>query len=88
MAENDAGLDIENWTGHTGCDCCFPSGWDTSYLNLPTWGKCNNEKFEMECSMKIRKIFITGGAFKLTFRDVSGLVVGYADNYFGYCKKE
>ena len=28
LAENDAGLDIEHWTGHTGwCNCCTSSCW-------------------------------------------------------------
>jgi hypothetical protein len=35
------------------------------------------------------ELYNDGGAFKLTFRDSSGLVVTViADNYFGYCKKE
>ena len=35
------------------------------------------------------ELYNDGNAFKLTFRDSSGLVVTViADNYFGYCKKE
>ena len=35
------------------------------------------------------ELYNDGNAFKLTFRDSSGMVVTVlADNYFGYCKKE
>ena len=35
------------------------------------------------------ELYNNGGAFKLTCRDESGVIVTIiADNYFGYCKKE
>src|SRR4029077_4985075 len=41
------------------------------------------------CWKKEDELYNTGGAFKLTCRDESGVIVTLiADNYFGYCKKE
>ena len=92
LAENDAGLDIENWTGHTGCVIVAPhlAGTPKQILNLPS--KANATDREIRDGMfyeNPEELYNDGGAFKLTFRDVSGLVVTViADNYFGYCKKE
>ncbi len=92
LAENDAGLDIENWTGHTGCVIVAPhlAGTPKQILNLPS--KSNASEREIRDGMYYEhpdELYNDGGAFKLTFRDSSGLVVTViADNYFGYCKKE
>ena len=92
LAENDAGLDIENWTGHTGCVIVAPhlAGTPKQILNLPS--KSNASEREIRDGMYYEnpnELYNNGGAFKLTFRDSSGLVVTViADNYFGYCKKE
>ena len=42
------------------------------------------------CAGKTKtELYNNGGAFKLTCRDESGVIVTIiADNYFGYCKKE
>ncbi len=41
------------------------------------------------CWKKEDELYNNGGAFKLTCRDESGVIVTLiADNYFGYCKKE
>ena len=91
MAENDAGLDIEHWTGHTGCVIVAPhlAGTPKQILNLPS--KSNASEREIRDGMYYEhpnELYNDGGAFKLTFRDSSGLVVTViADNYFGY-KKE
>ena len=92
LAENDAGLDIEHWTGHTGCVIVAPhlAGTPKQILNLPS--KSNASEREIRDGMyyeHLDELYNDGGAFKLTFRDSSGLVVTViADNYFGYCKKE
>ena len=92
LAENDAGLDIEHWTGHTGCVIVAPhlAGTPKQVLNLPT--KAEATEREIRDGMYYEKpddLYNDGGAFKLTFRDASGMVVTViADNYFGYCKKE
>ena len=92
LAENDAGLDIEHWTGHTGCVIVAPhlAGTPKQILNLPT--KANATSREIRDGMFYEspdELYNDGNAFKLTFRDSSGLVVTViADNYFGYCKKE
>ena len=91
LAENDAGLDIEHWTGHTGCVIVAPhlAGTPKQILNLPS--KANATDREIRDGMFYEnpdELYNDGGAFKLTFRDNSGLVVTViADNYFGYCKK-
>jgi len=93
LAENDSGLDIEHWTGHTGCVIVAPhlAGTPKQILNLPS--KANATDRELRDGMYYEnnpdELYNDGGAFKLTFRDSSGLVVTViADNYFGYCKKE
>ncbi|NBU87115.1 MAG: hypothetical protein EBS13_07460, partial [Verrucomicrobia bacterium] len=93
LAENDSGLDIEHWTGHTGCVIVAPhlAGTPKQILNLPS--KANATERELRDGMYYDnnpdELYNDGGAFKLTFRDSSGLVVTViADNYFGYCKKE
>jgi hypothetical protein len=41
------------------------------------------------CWKHVEDLYNGGGAFKLTCRDESGVIVTIiADNYFGYCKKE
>jgi hypothetical protein len=92
LAENDAGLDIEHWTGHTGCVIVAPhlAGTPKQILNLPS--KSDASEREIQDGMYYDnpdELYNDGNAFKLTFRDSSGVVVTVlADNYFGYCKKE
>jgi hypothetical protein len=93
LAENDAGLDIENWTGHTGCVIVAPhlAGTPKQILNLPSKADATEREIRdgMYYENNPEELYNDGGAFKLTFRDTSGLVVTViADNYFGYCKKE
>ena len=93
LAENDAGLDIESWTGHTGCVIVAPhlAGTPKQILNLPSKADATPREIQdgMYYENNPEELYNDGGAFKLTFRDASGLVVTViADNYFGYCKKE
>mgnify|MGYP001179872853 CR=1 FL=1 len=92
LAENDAGLDVEHWTGHTGCVIVAPhlAGTPKKLLNLPP--KAEATERQIKDGMFIddpEELYNGGDPFKLTFRDSTGMVVTVlADNYFGYCKKE
>jgi len=92
LAENDSGIDIESWTGHTGCVIVAPhlAGTPKQMLNLPK--KSEATERQIRDGMYIdepNELYNDGTPFKLTFRDSSGMVVTVlADNYFGYCKKE
>ena len=92
LAENDAGLDIESWTGHTGCVIVAPhlAGTPKKLLQLPK--KCDATERQVRDGMYFDdpdEAYNGGDPFKLTFRDSSGMIVTIlADNYFGYCKKE
>jgi hypothetical protein len=92
LPDNDAGLDPEHWTGHTGCIILAPhlNGLTKKEVGLPTWEAANErQRRDGMCWKKPDELYNDGGAFKLTARDTSGVVVTLiSDNYFGYCKKE
>jgi phosphoenolpyruvate carboxykinase (diphosphate) len=77
LPANDAGLDVEGWTGHSGCVILAPhlTRVRKQALGLP---------YDRE-----DELYNEGRPFKLTSRGAQGVVVTLiADNYFGYCKKE
>jgi hypothetical protein len=92
LPENDAGLDPEHWTGHTGCVILAPHlvKLTKKEVGLPTWEEATERhRRDGMCWRDERELYNNGGAFKLTCRDESGVIVTIlADNYFGYCKKE
>ncbi len=92
LAENDAGLDIESWTGHTGCVIVAPhlAGTPKKFLQLPKKSDATDRQIRDGMYFDDPEEAYNGGdPFKLTFRDSSGMIVTIlADNYFGYCKKE
>lgn len=92
IAENDAALDPEHWTGHSGCVILAPHlmGTTKKELGLPHIKDANDrQKRDGMCWEKEDELYNDGGAFKITCRDARGIVVtAIADNYFGYCKKE
>lgn len=92
LASNDAGLDPEHWTGHSGCVILAPHliGTTKKELGLPKVSEATErQKRDGMCWEKEDELYNEGGAFKITCRDASGRVVtAIADNYFGYCKKE
>ena len=92
LASNDAGLDPEHWTGHSGCVILAPHliGTTKKELGLPKASEATErQKRDGMCWEKEDELYNDGGAFKITCRDASGRVVtAIADNYFGYCKKE
>lgn len=92
LPENDAALEPEFWTGHTGCVILAPhlTSLTKKELGLP---HCDNaterQKRDGMCWTTEDEKYNDGGAFKITARDTRGVVVTIiADNYYGYCKKE
>ncbi|MDF1815161.1 MAG: hypothetical protein P1V20_23365, partial [Verrucomicrobiales bacterium] len=92
LPENDARLDVEHWTGHTGCVILAPHliTLKKKDLQLPHVSEATEkQKAQGMCWENEDELYNNGGAFKLTARDLDGVVVTLiADNYFGYCKKE
>jgi len=92
LPEHDASLDVEHWSGHTGCVVLAPHlvGLTKRELGLPHWDQANpRQRLEGMCWKQADERYNNGTAFKLTARDASGVMVTIlADNYFGYCKKE
>ena len=92
MPKNDAGLDVEHWTGHTGCVILAPhlTRLTKRELGLPVWGEATeHQRRDGMCWKDAAEKYNDGGAFKLTCRSEAGVIVTLiADNYFGYCKKE
>ncbi len=92
LPENDAGLDTEHWTGHTGCVILAPHLVRTTKkaVGLPHWNDATErQRRDGMCWKEENELYNNGTAFKLTCRDEHGVVVTIiADNYFGYCKKE
>jgi phosphoenolpyruvate carboxykinase (diphosphate) len=92
LPENDAGLDVEHWTGHTGCVILAPhlTGLRKKDLGLPRWeGATDRQKRDGMCWKAEDELYNGGQAFKVAARDMDGVMVTIiADNYFGYCKKE
>ena len=92
LAQNDAALDTEHWTGHTGCVILAPQLklLKKKDVGLPHFNEATErQKNEGMCWKDENELYNDGGAFKATCRDDRGVVVTIiADNYFGYSKKE
>ncbi len=92
LPENDAALDPEHWTGHTGCVVLAPhlNTITKRDLGLPRWEDATpRQQRDGMCWREPGELYNDGSAFKLTARDASGTIVTFiSDNYFGYCKKE
>jgi len=92
LPENDAGLDAQHWTGHTGCVVLAPHlvKLPKKKLGLPHWDKATErQRRDGMCWKKEEELYNNGAAFKITARDERGVIITLiADNYFGYCKKE
>lgn len=89
---NDAGLDTEHWTGHTGCVILAPhlNKLTKAGLGLPSWDSATDrQRRDGMCWKSPDEPYNDGTPFKITARDQGGVVVTLiSDNYFGYCKKE
>jgi len=92
LPENDAGLDVERWTGHTGCVILAPhlTRLKKKDLGLPHVSAATAEqKANGMCWSNEDELYNSGSPFKITARSMRGVMVTIlADNYFGYCKKE
>ena len=92
LPENDAGLDVNHWTGHTGCVILAPHliRLTKRELGLPRIDQATErQKMEKMCWDLPDELYNGGAAFKATCRTEAGVIVTLiADNYFGYCKKE
>ncbi len=92
LAEFDASLDVEHWSGHTGCVILAPhlATLRKSELGLPHYNDASErQRQEGMCWQSEDELYNDGDSFKITARDESGVIVTLiADNYFGYCKKE
>ncbi len=92
LPENDAALDVEHWTGHTGCVILAPHlrGLRSKELGLPHVDQATDrQKAQGMFWVEPYELYNKGQPFKITLRDERGIMVTIlADNYFGYCKKE
>ena len=92
LPRNDAALDAEHWTGHTGCVILAPHLVTTTKkeLGLPKYEDATpRQKRDGMCYKDLSEKYNDGTPFKLTCRTTAGVIVTLiADNYYGYCKKE
>ena len=92
LPDNDAALDPEHWTGHTGAVILAPhlTHLTKKELGLPHYDDATErQRRDGQCWKDADERYNGGSAFKLCVRDERGVIVTViADNYFGYCKKE
>lgn len=92
LPENDAALDIDHWTGHTGCVLLAPhlTKLRKCDVGLPHFDQATaRQRSEGMCWTNEDELYNDGQAFKIVCRDLRGVIVTIiADNYFGYSKKE
>tara|TARA_R100000027_G_scaffold163_3_gene187 strand:- start:7055 stop:10519 length:3465 start_codon:yes stop_codon:yes gene_type:complete len=92
LPENDSALDIEGWSGQTGCVILAPhlGRLTKKELGLPPISEATErQKRDGMCWEKEDELYNDGTAFKITLRTTDGLVVtAISDSYFGYSKKE
>ena len=92
LSENDAGLDIDHWTGHTGCVILAThlQGVRKKDVGLPHIDQATErQRQDGMCWETEDELYNDGEAFKITCRTAEGVIVTIiSDNYFGYCKKE
>ena len=92
VPDNDAGLDVHHWSGHTGCVILATHLTDLTKkeLGLPSWDQATErQRRDSMCWKDPNEKYNDGSPFKISCRDESGVMVTLiADNYYGYCKKE
>lgn len=92
LPDNDAALDVDGWTGHSGCVILAPHlvNVPKHALGLPHWNLATpRQRRDGMCWKTEEERYNGGSAFKVCARDSRGVMVTIiADNYYGYCKKE
>lgn len=92
LSENNAELDTEHWTGHTGCIILAPQMLKLKKkdIGLPHCEDATErQRQDGMCWKDPDELYNGGNAFKLTCRDEKGVVITLiSDNYYGYSKKE
>ena len=92
IPENDSALDVEHWTGHTGCVILAPHllNFTKRDLGLPDYESASErQRRDGMCYRSPDEMYNNGQPFKICCRTADGVIVTLiADNYFGYCKKE
>ena len=92
LAQNDAALDTEHWTGHTGCIVLAPQllKLKKKDVGLPHFNDATERQKKDGMYWKdANEFYNDGSAFKITCRDDRGVVITLiADNFYGYTKKE
>lgn len=92
LPENDAALDVDGWTGHSGCVILAPHlvSVPKHAIGLPHWNLATpRQRRDGMCWKTEDERYNNGSAFKICARDSRGVMVTLiADNYYGYCKKE
>jgi len=92
LPSQDAALDVDHWSGHTGCIVLAPHlvGITKKDVGLPSFDEATDRQREDGMCWKSEdEKYNDGVPFKLTCRDEEGIIVTLiADNYYGYCKKE
>jgi len=90
VPENDASLDVEHWTGHTGCVILAPQMLTCTKkeLGLPHWDDATERRRrDGMCYREPDELYNDGKPFKITCRAADGVIVTFiADNYYGYSK--
>jgi phosphoenolpyruvate carboxykinase (diphosphate) len=89
---NDAGLDVDGWTGTSGCVILAPhlTRLRKKDVGLPhASAATEDQRATGMCWEEEAELYNGGRPFKITSRGVEGVMITIlADNYFGYCKKE
>ncbi|MCH2206948.1 MAG: hypothetical protein MK132_13910 [Lentisphaerales bacterium] len=92
LLANDAGLDPEHWTGHSGCVILAPHPLKVTKKDAGLPNKKDATQRQKRDGMYWEsedELYNDGQPYKICCRDESGVIVTIiTDNYFGYCKKE
>lgn len=92
LPENDSGLDIDHFSGHTGLILLAPhiKLLKKKDLGLPHYKSATaRQRRDGMCWKSANELYNDGESFKITCRTEEGIILTIlTDNYFGYCKKE
>jgi hypothetical protein len=92
LPRHDAALDVDGWTGHSGCVILAPhlTRLRKKDVGLPHASRATDAEREAGMYWEDEgELYNNGSPFKITSRGMDGVMVTIlADNYFGYCKKE